>query len=143
MTVFHEYFYAIFGSGLVLAAIASIIAGFSRGIAIPIITLIFGVLAFWASLFLGSEIGYQQWQSMPNPPDEAFADTMPMGALIAGWAPGAFFCGLVFGVSRLLAFAFRRKEPNAPMTELERKSRLHPEQETGNPYQPPPTKNGG
>ncbi len=142
MTIFHEYFYPIFGTGLAIACIASVIAGFSRGIAISIITMIIGILAFWAGLFLGSEIGYQKWQSMPNPPDEAFADTMPMGALIAGWAPAAVFCGIVFGVSRLLALGFRRKHWNSPLAELEETSRSNPSQETGNPYQSPPTGNG-
>ena len=134
MTTFHEYFIPIFGAGVTVAVIASIAAGFSRGVILPIVALIIGVLAFWAGLFLGSEIGYQKWQAIPNPPDEAFADTMPMGALIAGWVPGVCFCAFIFATSRVLKIAvvhFKRNsnEPQAKDNQTE----LQPT----NPYRSP------
>ena len=102
MTPYHEYFYPIFGTGLVIAVIASFVAGWTRGVVIPVILLIVGLLSFWGGLFIGSEVGYQVWQTSPDPPPEAFSDTFPMGALFFGWLPSGFVCGCVFGVTRLI-----------------------------------------
>lgn len=132
MTPFHENFYLIFGAGLGIAAIASIGAGMMRGLMIPAFLLIVGVLSCWAGLFLGLEIGYQQWQALPDPPAEAFADTFPMGALIAGWLPAMFFCIVAFGITRM--FRNLLSKPNIRRERVI--SNVTPE-ETGNPYQAP------
>lgn len=138
MTTFHEYFYPIFGAGIGIATISSIGAGMLRGLVQPAFLLIVGVLSFWGGLFLGSEIGYQKWQSLPNPPAEAFADTFPMGALIAGWLPAVIFCAIVFGVARLARYFLSR--PNIRPEQAI--SNFAPE-ESGNPYQTPNEPNGG
>jgi hypothetical protein len=97
VTVYYEVFLPIWGTGCAIAAIVSFFAAWRSGFFVPTILLIVGVVAFWAGLFLGSEFGYQAWQSMPDPPDEAFRDTFPLGALVFGWIPGSVFCLLVFG----------------------------------------------
>ena len=126
-----------------MAAIASIVAGFSRGIVVPIISLVLALLAFWASLFLGSEIGYQKWQAIPNPPDEAFADTMPLGALLAGWIPATIFCGLLFGATRLSKILFRRKKSTRDDMMRSGRIRTTSSQIQSNPYHPPESDSGG
>lgn len=62
--------------------------------------MITGVLAFWAALIIGSVMGYRDWQSMPNAPEEAFNDASASGALLFGWLPGWIFCLTLFGFGR-------------------------------------------
>ena len=113
------------------AELARNLAGFfSRACGIS--GLVVGIFAFWGTLFVGSEIGYQKWQSIPNPPDEAFADTFPMGALLAGWLPGSVYCGFLFGIMRLcLLLIPKRNSINAPTPSSTVRT------ESGNPYQGP------
>ena len=84
MTTYHEFFLPIFGLGCLIAVIASFIAAQKSGIIVPGLFLAVGIVAFWASLFLGSGFGYQAWQSVPDPPAEAFNDTAPLGATYLG-----------------------------------------------------------
>lgn len=130
MTPYDEVFFPIFGIGCFVAFVASFAAACVRGIALPIILLMIGVVAFWGALFLGSDLGYRAWQSIDDPPSEAFADTAPMGALIAGWLPGGVFCVFVYGPIRLIRFFLRR-----PESTIER-SEVMPT-ESSNPYQSP------
>ena len=132
MTPFDEYFYPIFGSGLAIATLTSIAAGMSRNVILQVALLIVGVLAFWGGLFFGSEIGYQVWQRSPDPPPEAFSDTFPMGALLAGWVPGSWYCGAVF---ILAIFATRFLFSKTPET-VKDDSAL-PDLESSNPYESP------
>ncbi|MCA9269638.1 MAG: hypothetical protein KDA41_14250 [Planctomycetales bacterium] len=100
MTPFHEHFIPIFLSGCFIAAIASLFAARQAGCALPGALLLVGVLTFWATLFFAADRGYRAWQSMPNPPGEAFSDASVVGALVAGWLPGGLFCLVVFGLVR-------------------------------------------
>lgn len=104
MTPYHEHFVPIFLSGCFVAGIASFFAAVQTGYARPGVLLSVGVLVFWSALFFASDRGYRAWQSMPNPPDEAFSDASVVGALVAGWLPGSVFCFVVFGLVR----GFRR-----------------------------------
>ena len=46
------------------------------------------ILVLWIALFIGVDSGYRAWQSLPNPPEEAFSDTGgPFSFLFAGWLP--------------------------------------------------------
>jgi hypothetical protein len=101
MTVYDHVFFPIFGAGCLIAAIASFFAARKSGCLLPCVLLALGTVAFWAGLFIGSDFGYRVWQSMPDPPDEAFSDSAPAGALLFGWFPGGVFCVLVFGFFRL------------------------------------------
>jgi len=135
VTVYHQYFFPIFGAGAFLALILSLVAGWRRGCIVPLICLPLAVLSFWSGLFLGAEIGYRQWQSIPNPPDEAFADTAPLGALLAGWLPGSIFCGFVFGLTRLV-YTLVSPRPELAGCQLSVLANRAPF-ESGNPYQTP------
>ncbi|MCP4953512.1 MAG: hypothetical protein GY922_16865 [Proteobacteria bacterium] len=138
MTPYHTYFFPIFGAGLLAALIVSLLAGWRRGCLVPLVCLPLGVLSFWSGLFFGAEIGYRQWQGMPNPPDEAFADTAPLGALLLGWLPASIFCGFVFGFTRLIRqFVaprdIKQTSPAPISPNVDHVDRV----ETGNPYQAP------
>lgn len=104
MTPYHEHFLPIFLVGCFIAAIASFLAGRASGCALPGLFLLIGVLSFWSALFFASDQGYRAWQSMRNPPEEAFRDAAVVGALAVGWVPGGLFCLIVFGLVR----GFRR-----------------------------------
>lgn len=111
----HAAFLTMFGIGLFAAIATAILAGRNRSWLGRVPLLLVGILSVWLGLFLGSEKGFRVWQSMPNPPDEAFADTAPMGALLLGWLPGAVIVGAVFGLSRLVFGLYRRSgRPKIP-----------------------------
>ena len=101
-------FYRMAGIGAIFGAIAAILAGWHRWWLVQLPLLLVGIFCTWAGLFLASDHGYRVWQRGPNPPDEAFADTAPIGFLLAGWIPGGIFVGLVFGVA-LLLFRWQRR----------------------------------
>ncbi len=102
MNVYEQTFLPIFLVGCAIAACVSFVAARKPGFAIPGKFFGIGVLTFWAALFVASDTGYRAWQSIPNPPPEAFSDSGPAGALILGWVPGCIFCGLIFGLVRLI-----------------------------------------
>ena len=53
-------------------------------------------LVLWIALIVGVEYGYNAWQSIPNPPEEAFSDTGgPFFVLFAGWLPILIMLGIV------------------------------------------------
>lgn len=93
-----------------------------------------GVFVVWAALFLGSDMGYRAWQSMPDPPDEAFSDASVLGALILGWVPGVVFCAAVFVVGRSIRWLLRRANPVVVQNDSPFQS---PTTDSGNPYQSP------
>ena len=134
MTPYHEYFIPIFLLGCLIAAIASFFAGRMSGCILPGTLLMVGVVAFWSAVFVGSDLGYRAWQSMPDPPEEAFSDTSALGALVFGWVPGGFFCLAIFSLVRGGRWLLQWANPD----EFPKDSK--PAQkpvETGNPYQAP------
>lgn len=104
----HAAFRTIFGIGAALGVIASLLAAGNRSWFGRIPLLLVGTLCAWAGLFFASEKYFRVWQSSPDPPDEAFADTGPIGALLAGWIPGGLLVGVVFAAA-LLVLAWRRR----------------------------------
>ena len=102
MTPFDDVFYPIMAIGFSIAVVASFAAGWIRGSLGPTILLPIAILAFWAAMFLGSDLGYRAWQSIPDPPPEAFNDSSPAGALLFGWFPAGLFCVTVFVLTRLM-----------------------------------------
>lgn len=113
MTPFHETFLPIFLIGCAIALVASIFAGRLSGWIWPGILLIVGILAFWVCIFIGSDLGYRAWQSMPDPPEEAFRDTSVVGALVFGWIPGGMFCLSVFALVRGMGWLLAWANPDA------------------------------
>ncbi len=97
----HEELLLHLAYGFPLALAAGMRIPFARGWLRRIGLLVAGSVCFWLSLFLGTHIGYGAWQSMPNPPEEAYADGAKlMFALMAGWLPGAV---LVLGTAIVTA----------------------------------------
>jgi hypothetical protein len=109
MTVYDQIFYPIFGSGLSVAIFLSYLAARKSGWMVPALLLLVGIVTFWASLFIGLDIAYRAWQTIPNPPPEAYADPEPAFAFVLGWIPGTLFCGLVFGLVRLTGYFNSRR----------------------------------
>ncbi len=103
----HAAFRSIFGIGVVLGVIAALSAARNRSWLGRIPLLLMGTLCVWAGLFFASEKYFRVWQASPDPPNEAFADTGPLGALLAGWIPGGLLVGVAFATG-LLFFAWRR-----------------------------------
>lgn len=134
MTPYHEYFIPIFLLGCLLAAIASFFAGRMSGCILPGTLLMIGVLAFWSALFVGSDLGYRAWQSMPDPPEEAFSDASALGALVFGWFPGGLFCLTIFALVRAGRWLLHWANPDVfPKDSKPAQKSV----ETGNPYQTP------
>lgn len=104
----HAAFRSIFGIGAALGVIAAVSAARNRSWFGRIPLLLMGTLCVWAGLFLASEKYFRVWQASADAPDEAFADTGPMGALLAGWVPGGLLVGAVFAAG-LGFFAWRRR----------------------------------
>ena len=71
----------------------------------------------WMSLFLGVHFGYGAWQTMPDPPDRAFADGAKLtGSLMFGWIPSGLACLLTLLVCRVLRRVSRRGDPRSTPT---------------------------
>ncbi|MCA9135277.1 MAG: hypothetical protein KDB00_00925 [Planctomycetales bacterium] len=134
MTPYHEVFLPIFLIGLLIAGVLSLVAGTRSGCLVPGLLVVSGVVVFWVALFAGSDMGYRAWQSMPDPPDEAFSDASAMGALVLGWFPGLVLCLAVFGVVRGFRWFLHWANPDVfPGNERPTGQTT----ETGNPYQSP------
>lgn len=139
MTPYHEHFLPVFLLGCLIAATASFFAGRMSGCLLPGVLLSVGVLVFWAAVFIGSDLGYRAWQSMPDPPDEAFSDASAVGALVLGWFPGAIFCSTVFVLVRVIRWILRWANPDVFPQDTRADSQPV---ETGNPYQSPTVREG-
>ena len=56
----------------------------------------------WIALFIGVDSGYRAWQSIPNPPLEAFSDTDgPFSVMFLGWFPSLIVLGSVHLLLRI------------------------------------------
>ena len=106
----HAAFLTVFGIGLFCGVAAAGLAAWNRSWLGRIPLLLIGVLSVWLGLFLGSDKYFRVWQSMPNPSDEAFADTGPIGALLLGWLPGAIVVAVSFAASSLVVIILRGRE---------------------------------
>lgn len=107
--------------GVLLASIAAVAVVWIRSWPARILLLLVGVVAVWASMLAGVGAGYRAWQSLPDPPEEAFSDGGPlMFSLVFGWFPGL----IVVGVGVLAAWAIRRL--------------IGPRSATGDPRSEPP-----
>ena len=138
MTPLQEIFIPIFCVGASVSAVVAFIGGRMSGIVGPLVLLFLSAFVCWLALFLGLEIGYQVWQSGPDVPREAFSDTAPMGALLAGWIPGGFFACFWFGVSWLIKKFIWKPKAVLVGSDQTRTGYLDAEVvETGNAYQPP------
>ncbi|MCA9266709.1 MAG: hypothetical protein KDA60_22780 [Planctomycetales bacterium] len=134
MTPYHEIFIPIFLLGCLIAGILSAFAGIKSGCLLPGLFLLVGVVIVWVAIFVGSDMGYRAWQSIPDPPDEAFSDASVLGALILGWLPGLMFCSLVFAVVRAVRTLAYRAEPEVSLGAGQLGTQAT---DSGNPFQSP------
>lgn len=107
----HTFLWIGFAGSFVTALIAAL----SRSWLAWIPLLAMGIVCFWASLFLGTAQYDQVWQSIPNPPVEAYADSGPLFILVLGWIPATVVELVLFGVCLLwcqLIFWMRQKPPS-------------------------------
>ena len=76
-------------SGMAIALV--VVIGASRCVRLRFrLPLLFvAALALWTAMFIAADMGYRAWQSIPDPPEEAYSDTGPIFFLVAGWLPGA------------------------------------------------------
>ncbi len=124
--------------GCLVSAVLAFFGGRVGGVFGPFILLSMSALVFWVALFLGLEVGYRAWQSGPDAPPQAFSDTAPMGALVAGWAPGSVFACFWFGISRLIrAFIWKSKVDGFAVSDCGSNLLSGAVVETRNAYQPP------
>ena len=138
MTLYDAYFIPIVLLGCLTAGIVSFIAGWMSGYVWRAVLLLIGVVALWIALFLGSDLGYRAWQSMPDPPDEAFSDASAAGALVFGWFPAGIFCLTIFGMARGVRWFLHWANPDEFPRDSKPATKPPAEPiETGNPYQGP------
>jgi uncharacterized membrane protein HdeD (DUF308 family) len=103
----HAAFLTVFGIGLFCGVVAAGLAAWNRSWLGRIPLLLVGVLSVWLGLFLGSEKYFRVWQGMPNPSEEAYADTGPLGALLLGWLPGTVVVTVSFAAFLVVASVLR------------------------------------
>ena len=112
---YHSTLLFFSGSALLVMMFLVLIAVWRFPLWVQLITVLLGIAIVWGGLFIGSELGFRNWQAMPNAPDEAYADTAPLGMLIAGWLPAGYFTAAWWGVLSLIALAVRRiRQPKPP-----------------------------
>ena len=104
MSPLQESFLLWAGSAIFIMAVLVLVATWHFNVLIQVGIVLVGIIIVWAGLFLGLDIGYREWQRMPDPPDEAFADTAPLGMLLAGWLPGGMITITWWALLKLIEF---------------------------------------
>jgi hypothetical protein len=96
--------------GLPLGVTAGALAGRKQWWPGRLVLLIVGILCLWLTLLLGVAEGFRAWQSMPDPPPEAFADgAKALAALLLGWFPAAIVVAISFATSALVSWMLGRR----------------------------------
>lgn len=99
------------------------------------------ILVLWGAMFVGAEVGYSAWQSIPDPPNEAFSDTGPIFFLLAGWLPSLALLGPMHLVLYLVPrLCWQVLAPKAPVHKIDTSQSINTAArppDDGNPYQSP------
>lgn len=114
--------FVLLGIGLTASLLAAVLAAWNRSWwgRLPILGV--GILGTWIGLLVSSDLYFRVWQAMPNPPDEAYADSGPAGALLFGWMPGILVMVVLFVPAWSVAVLLGRRprpskdRPEAPRT---------------------------
>ena len=118
LTPFHWTFLAIAGPALGLALPVILIATWRFPFRVQCIAVLFGIAVLWAGIFLGTHFGYGAWQTMPDPPEEAFADGAQLtGSLLLGWLPAGMIACAWWGGLSLIGPVMRRRRGSQPAPE--------------------------
>ena len=120
--------YVLLGIGLTASLLAAGLAAWNRSWWGRLPLLAVGILGTWIGLLVSSDLYFRVWQAMPNPPDEAYADSGPAGALLFGWMPGIVVMVVLFVPAWAVALLIRRgpraarDRPAAPRTAGDREA---------------------
>lgn len=87
--------------GLAIAVFIVIAGSRSSVTAIRLGLLAMATFALWFSTVISVEVGYSVWQSMPDPPDDAFSNTGAIFWLVAGWLPSGLLLGALYRILRV------------------------------------------
>lgn len=120
----HAAFRSIMAIGAALGVIGALLAARYRSWLGRTPLLLTATICIWAGLFFASDTYYRVWQASEDPPDEAFADTGPLGALLFGWIPGGLAVGVVFAAV-LLRSAWRRRGVHRSLPRQSHPSKSH------------------
>ena len=117
MTPFDQVFYPTLGLGCALGTFL-VWTATGRGLIGQLLLLLLAFAVGWLSLILGVHLGYGAWQSMPDPPEVAFADGDELTmSVMFGWAPTGAGCVFVWALCHLVRslgeIARRRAAPQA------------------------------
>ncbi|MFP6872624.1 MAG: hypothetical protein VCA55_03865 [Verrucomicrobiales bacterium] len=97
MTPFQEVFLMYLAIGLPFGFLVTFFASRVKSLTARLPLCLLAVLIVWLTLFLGVTQGYDAWQALPNPPEEAFADGGGLtGVVIAGWLPAGIFVAAAY-----------------------------------------------
>ena len=95
--------------GLPISSVIVMWASRRTRLSLRVALLVAATLALWIARFIAADSGYRAWQSIPNPSDEALADTGPIFFLLAGWFPS-------WGIVYLLLLLFQRIFSRPPVS---------------------------
>lgn len=132
----HLAFWVIFGIGLTPGITAGILAALNRFLLVRIAMMFVGIFSVWAGLFLASDKFYRVWQATPSASPEAYADTGPMGALLAGWIPGTVFVGIIYALATCTIWFFgwlSEKRPRSAPSPPPPRTTIDPGDASSNP----------
>ena len=103
MTPFQEVFLICLAIGLPFGFLVTVFASKAKSLFARVPLCLLAVLIVWLTLFLGVTQGYDAWQALPNPPEEAFADGAKLtGVVIAGWLPATICVASAYAFLMLL-----------------------------------------
>ena len=117
MTPFDQVFYPTITAGCALGTFLTWKASGCDAPGTRQLLLLLSVAIVWMSLFLGVHFGYGAWQTMPDPPDRAFADGAKLtGSLMFGWIPSGIACLLTLLACRCLRRVTRHRSSRSTPT---------------------------
>ncbi len=103
LNAFQAVFYPSLAGGCLVGGSLAWFAATRKNLFATLPLLLAAVVVVWFSLAAGVHFGYGAWQSIDNPPDEAFADGANLiGSVMFGWMPAGVFCGVVLVLARVL-----------------------------------------
>ncbi|MEM7310484.1 MAG: hypothetical protein AAF682_27655 [Planctomycetota bacterium] len=109
LTPYHSTLLTIACPALGFSLLMVLIATWRCRIAVQCVAVLLGILVLWAGLVAGSYYGYEAWQAMPDPPDEAFADGAKLMALfLLGWLPAGLVTFAWWGFLRVVGLVVQR-----------------------------------
>jgi len=98
--IVRDVFLIVFFVPCVLSILLAYIGAKAKGDSLRSSCVMTSILFFWAGLGLASDLSFRAWQSIPDPPPEAFNDAGAAGAMFFGWIPAIFFTLIVYQITK-------------------------------------------